>query len=164
MTTKLALLKVLSANSSRSKELIEELCHIFSLDLKDFSEKTGGEFGEDFTAVLTAGPGETFELDELQKFCSEIKEISQALDVKLHVSFLNDIVISSVKNRRVTSAVDPVDQVSFNVPALIRCLEISREQLTSDKQLHMFAEALQAADTTLTTEVVEQAAKAVSNV
>lgn len=156
-------IKLLAANSTRSKELVDSLCEVFSLELVEFSE--GGEFGENFTAVLKAGPGETFTLEELSSFTREIEEIGSALDVPLETSFLDNIQISSVKGRRVTSATsDPIDTLSFNVPALLRCLEVARESLTSDKQVHLFVEALQAVGgIPLTTEVIEQAAKAISN-
>lgn len=42
----------------------------------------------------------------------------------------------------VKAATDPEDVVKFEVPALIRCLEIAREDLKSDNQLHQFSDNL----------------------
>ncbi len=37
---------------------------------------------------------------------------------------------------------NPEDTLTFNMPALIRCLEVAREQIKDDNSLHLFVEAL----------------------
>lgn len=54
------------------------------------------------------------------------------------------------------------DFVMLNVPAFLRSLEIARESIKDDKQLHKFTEALQAiGGVKLTTDHVEAAAELV---
>jgi len=152
-------MNLITANVSENETLAQKLAHSYQLDLVDFGEDDQG-----FHVTLNSGKDESFDVRELATFAKDLVDLESVSGQRLEIRFLDKIHISSDRKNRVTAANEGDDTVTFNVPALIRCLEIAREEVKTDDALHLFVEALQAAgNITLDTDMIVQAAKAVSN-